>query len=207
MGTTRIIPSWLFAVTLVASIATVFGPLVLFGVSDRGLQLAARYTVRVSFPLFLLAYLAGPLVTLWRSNLTRWLQKNRRYLGLNFAIAHTIHLGALTAYFVFLGVSPDAATLIGGGLAYALMFAMAATSNDWSVRKLGTNWRSLHSVGLHYLWLIFLITYLGRLSDGETGDRPEDLFVVGVVGSALVFGALLVRLIAILKRRQHAAHA
>lgn len=203
----RRIPSWLFATTVVASLATVIGPLILFGVSERGWQLAARYTVRVSFPLFLLAYLAGPLVVLWRTNLTRWLQKNRRYIGLNFAIAHTIHLGALTGYFVFIGVSPDAATLIGGGLAYVLMFAMAATSNDWSVRKLSTNWRRLHSVGLHYLWFIFLITYMGRLSGGEGGTTTEDLFVVGVVGSALVLGALLVRLIGILKRRQRAAPA
>ncbi|WOF74838.1 hypothetical protein QMT40_002497 [Parvibaculaceae bacterium PLY_AMNH_Bact1] len=201
MPAKRKIPSWLFALTLIASLATVIGPLVIFGVSERGLQLAARYTVRVSFPLFLLAYLAGPLATLWRSNLTRWLQRNRRYLGLNFAVAHTIHLGALTSYFVFLGVSPDAATLIGGGLAYALMFAMAATSNDWSAKKLGINWRRLHSVGIHYLWLIFLITYMGRLSDTEGGDTAEDLFAVGVVGSALVFGALLIRLVATWKRR------
>ncbi|AWZ01618.1 putative sulfite oxidase subunit YedZ [Rhodobiaceae bacterium] len=201
------IPSWLFATTVVASLATVIGPLILFGVSERGLQLAARYTVRVSFPLFLLAYLTGPFVALWRTNLTRWLQKHRRYIGLSFAIAHTIHLGALTGYFVFIGVSPDAATLIGGGLAYALMFAMAATSNDWSVKKLGANWRRLHSVGLHYLWFIFLITYMGRLSGGEGGDTTEDLVVVGIVGSALVFGALLIRLIGILKRRRRAAAA
>jgi methionine sulfoxide reductase heme-binding subunit len=207
MATTKKIPSWLFALTLIASLATVIVPIALFGLSERGLQLAARYTVRVSFPLFLLAYLAGPLVALWRTNLTRWLQKHRRYVGLNFAIAHTIHLGALTSYFVFLDQSPDAATMIGGGLAYALMFAMAATSNDWSVKKLGANWRRLHSVGLHYLWFIFLITYMGRLSGGEGGNTTEDLFVVGVVGSALVLAALLVRLIGILKRRQHAAPA
>ncbi len=203
----RKIPSWLFATTVVASLATVIGPLIVFGVSERGLQLAARYTVRVSFPLFLLAYLTGPFVALWRTNLTRWLQKHRRYIGLSFAIAHTIHLGALTGYFVFIGVSPDAATLIGGGLAYALMFAMAATSNDWSVKKLGANWRRLHSVGLHYLWFIFLITYMGRLSGGEGDDTTEELVVVGIVGSALVFGALLIRLIGILKRRRRAAAA
>ncbi|MCR9241637.1 MAG: hypothetical protein NXH87_09685 [Rhodobiaceae bacterium] len=203
----RKIPSWLFATTVVASLATVIGPLIVFGVSERGLQLAARYTVRVSFPLFLLAYLTGPFVALWRTNLTRWLQKHRRYIGLSFAIAHTIHLGALTGYFVFIGVSPDAATLIGGGLAYALMFAMAATSNDWSVKKLGANWRRLHSIGLHYLWFIFLITYMGRLSGGEGGDTTEDLVVVGIVGSSLVFGALLIRLIGILKRRRRAAAA
>ena len=48
---------------------------------------------------------------------------------------------------------------------------------------------------------------MGRLSDGEAGDTIEDLGVVAVVGSALVFGAFLIRLITALKRRQHAAPA
>lgn len=207
MAVPRKIPTWLFAVTLIASLATVIGPLLLFGIGERGLQLAARYTVRVSFPLFLLTYLARPLATLWRSNVTRWMQRNRRYLGLSFALAHTIHLGALTSYFIYLGMSPDAATLIGGGLAYALMFVMAATSNDRAVKALGASWRRIHSIGLHYLWFIFLITYMGRLSGGESGDTTEGLFAVGVVGSALVFGALLVRLIAALKQRRQKAAA
>ncbi len=178
-----------------------------FGISERGWQLAARYTVRVSFPLFLMAYLAGPLMVLWRSNASRWLMRNRRYIGLNFAIAHTVHLGALSSYFLYLGIAPDATTLAGGGLAYALIFAMAATSNDWSVNKLGPNWRRLHSVGLHYVWFIFLITYLGRFSGGEAGDANENMFVVAVVGSSLVLVALLIRLTAFWKTRRQASPA
>jgi|TARA_R110002072_G_scaffold93311_2_gene206887 hypothetical protein len=71
----------------------------------------------------------------------------------------------------------------------------------------GDDWRRLRSVGLHYLKFILLITHMGRLSDGEAGDTIEDLGVVAVVGSALVFGAFLIRLITALKRRQHAAPA
>ncbi len=207
MASTRKIPTWLFAATLIASLATVVGPLMLFGVSERGWQLAARYTVRVSFPLLLMAYLAGPLMVLWRSNTSRWLLRNRRYVGLNFAIAHTIHLGALTSYFLYLGIAPDAPTLLGGGLAYIFMFAMAATSNDWSVNKLGANWRRLQSVGLHYIWFIFLVTYLGRFSGGEAGDTNENMFVIAVVGSSLAIGALLIRLTAFWTTRRRASPA
>jgi len=201
MAGTRQIPYWLFGVTTIASLATVIGPLALFGLSEQGWQLAARYTVRVSFPLFLLTYLARPLTVFWRTETTRWVLRNRRYLGLSFALAHTIHLGALTSYFVFLKQSPDVATLIGGGLAYGLMFAMAATSNDRSVKALKTNWGRLHSIGLHYLWLIFLVTYLGRLSGGEGGAETNALFMVGIVGSGLAFAALALRLAAAWKIR------
>jgi methionine sulfoxide reductase heme-binding subunit len=129
------------------------------------------------------------------------LVRNRRYLGLCFAIAHTIHLGALTSYFVFIGEMPGMEAVVGGGLAYSLMFIMAATSNDQSMKALGRNWGRLHTVGLHYLWFIFLVTYLGRLSDGESGTDPGSLFMVGIVGSGLAFTALALRLAAMLKKR------
>ena len=41
-------------------------------------QLAARYTARVAFPLFLLTYLASSLVTLWAGSWTLALVRTRR---------------------------------------------------------------------------------------------------------------------------------
>lgn len=204
---TKQVPYWLFGVTAFACLATVIGPLAYYGISETGWQLAARYTVRVSFPLFILAYIARPLMTLWRSETSRWLMRNRRYLGISFAVAHLVHLFALTSFFVFIGTAPDVQTMVGGGLAYVLIIAMAATSNDQSVKALGANWGRLHRVGLHYVWFIFLITYMGRFSGGEAGDTSEDMTVVAVVGSSLVFGALLVRLLAVWKRRQRVVTA
>jgi len=207
MAAARRIPSWLFAVTLIASLATVIGPLAHFGVNETGWQFATRYTVRVSFPLFLLTYLASPLVILWRSEASRWLMKNRRYLGLSFAIAHTTHLAALTSLFIFIGEIPDVTAMLGGGLAYALMFAMAATSNDHGVKLLGANWNRLHKVGLHFLWFIFLFTYLGRVSDRAADDPSGSFLVAGIVGSSLLFTSFLLRLLATWKRQQRRAPA
>ncbi len=201
------VPYWLFGVTAFASLATVIAPLAYHGISETGWQLATRYTVRVSFPLFLLTYLAGPLLILWRSESSRWLMRNRRYLGLSFAIAHTTHLAALTSLFIFIGEAPDLTVMLGGGLAYALMFAMAATSNDQCVKALGVNWNRLHKAGLHTLWFVFLFTYLGRIFDREVDDPAGTLLLAGIVGSSLVFGAFLVRLLAAWKRRQRGAPA
>lgn len=204
---TRQIPYWLFAVTMVAGLATIVGPLVLFGVSEQGWQLAARYTVRVSFPLFLLTYLARPLTTLWRTDTSRWLLRNRRYLGLSFALAHTIHLAALTSYFIFLDTIPNAATLLGGGLAYALMFVMAATSNDKSVSLLGRNWTRLHTIGIHFIWFLFTYLYLGRLLGAKADGGANEFFWTGVVGFSLALAAFFIRLAAAWKSRRRRAAA
>ncbi|MEQ9518113.1 MAG: hypothetical protein RLN89_01600 [Parvibaculum sp.] len=197
----RTFPRWLFVATAIASLATVAGPYLMFGLTETGFQLAARYTVRVSFPLFLLAYIARPLAHTWRHEVSRWLLRNRRYLGLSFALAHTVHLGALTAFFVFIDQVPSIETLIGGGGAYLAMFAMAATSNNVSAKKLGASWRRLHLFGMHYLWIIFAFSYLGRWT-GDRGDGAgEDMVLVGMIGTSLCVAALLLRLFAYWKRR------
>lgn len=205
MAETRRIPIWLFGVTAAASLGTVAGSYAFFGLNETGYGLAARYTVRVSFPLFLLAYLARPLARLWRHDASRWLLRNRRYLGLSFALAHTIHLAAFTALFVHLGVAPGIETLIGGGGAYLVMFLMAATSNNASLRTLGPNWRRLHLFGMHYLWFIFAFSYFGRLAETRGEGSSDDLTLVGLVGTAICLLALLVRGIAYLQTRTRAA--
>jgi DMSO/TMAO reductase YedYZ heme-binding membrane subunit len=50
-------------------------------------------------------------------------------------------------------------TVIGGGWGFALLFAMAATSNDASQKRLGKNWRRLHRLGIWTVWIIFAVTY------------------------------------------------
>ncbi len=201
MPASRVNPTWFFVATAIASLATVLGPYAIYGLTETGFQLAARYTVRVSFPLFLLAYIARPLAHIWRHNTSRWLLRHRRYLGLSFALAHTVHLGALTAFFVYIGESPSIDTLIGGGGAYLAMFAMAATSNNVSVQKLGTNWHRLHLIGMHYLWFIFAFSYLGRWMGGRGDATDQNLMLVGVIGTTLCLGAMGLRVLAYWKRQ------
>jgi methionine sulfoxide reductase heme-binding subunit len=129
------------------------------------LLLASRFTARASFALFLVTYSASSLVRLWPSDATRLIMRHRRQWGLGFAWVHTVHLVALALYNIIILNMPGFQTLAGGGLAYALMYAMALTSNRSSMMALGIWWKRLHTVGIHWLWFIFTFSYFGRLFD------------------------------------------
>ncbi|MDA0339714.1 MAG: hypothetical protein O2910_07750 [Proteobacteria bacterium] len=121
-----------------------------------------RWTARVSFAFFIAAFVASALVRLNSGAAGKWLLRNRRYLGLNFALTRAVHLWALVTFFRLSGERVEAVTIVFGGLAYFLAAALAATSNDFSVRKLGKNWRRLHLTGVWYVWVIFTYTFLGQ---------------------------------------------
>lgn len=157
-------------------------------------QLATRYTARVGFALLILAYIARPLHQLAPSAFTKWALARRRWIGLGFAISHTIHLASLTMAFRLAGEVPPTVTLVGGGFAYVLLYAMALTSTDAAQRAMGKWWKRLHRFGIHYLWLIFAQSYLGRVFDPET-------MWVGMIFGSIALAAAGVRFAAWLKVR------
>jgi DMSO/TMAO reductase YedYZ heme-binding membrane subunit len=150
-------------------------------------QLAARWTARVGFPIFVLTYLASSLYRLRPNERTRALLKERRWWGLSFAVAHTVHLIALIAYLQISGDTRPASVIVGGGIGYVLLYAMVLTSNHRSQRALGKNWKRLHTLGIHYIWFIFAFSYSGRLFDPER-------WLTGAVFTPVALAALGVRL-------------
>ena len=166
------------------------------GAGEEGWRVVIRATARTSLVLFSAAYVASSLRTFWRNDRTKWLLRNRRYVGLSYAASHTLHLGAIIA---LSRVDPDfrfeLGTLIGGGIAYVLLYLMALTSNDRAVAALGLDrWRRLHRIGMHYNWFIFFQSFAGR-AWMDPFYVPFGLLVVG--GAAL-------RVAAWWKRRQPA---
>lgn len=133
----------------------------------EGWQLAARWTARMGFPIFILTYAASSLGRLWPSDLTRRVWRDRRWWGLGFAACHTVHLYALVTYNQMANQDSSIQTLIGGGGAYAIMYMMALTSNDAAMRAMGKNWKRLHTLGIHWLWFIFAFSYFGRIVEGR----------------------------------------
>lgn len=198
------IPWWLFAAVLGVAAAIAAGSLAFWGTGSEGLVHITRYTARFAFLIFIVVFATGALAQLFPSATTRWLKRNRRYLGLSFALAHFIHLGALTSFFIAIGEAPDIVTIIGGGGAYVLIAAMALTSNDWSVRTLGPKiWRRLHLVGIAYVWLIFMNSYIGRL----TSETPPEPKVIFAITAGLGFLALGLRVAAWIARRRTRSQA
>jgi hypothetical protein len=153
------------------------------GLTEEGLRASIRATARTSLLFFLCAFLASSLRTLRRTALTAWLLRNRRYLGVSFAASHTFHLVAVLALVASTRESLSSTTLVGGGIAYAFIAAMTATSFDRTAAWLGPRrWRQLHVTGLYYIWVIFALTYSGS-------EEPASRFLF-----ALLVGALLARL-------------
>lgn len=136
------------------------------GTGEEGVRTLVRHSAQTSIVLFMAAYSASSLRALWRTGASKWLLANRRYLGVSFAVSHTIHLAALIALYQVaesFRSGLNAATLVGGGLAYVFLFAMAATSFDRAQAWLGRRpWKILHTTGMHYIWLIFFQSYLPR---------------------------------------------
>jgi methionine sulfoxide reductase heme-binding subunit len=129
------------------------------GAGEDGLRVALRATARFSVTIFLLVFVASPLARLWRSAATTWLLANRRYLGVSFAAAHTVHLAVVIALAQVSTRPYSRLTLVLGTIGYVALAAMVATSFDATAAWLGAKWwKRLHRTGLYYLWTIFFLT-------------------------------------------------
>jgi DMSO/TMAO reductase YedYZ heme-binding membrane subunit len=115
--------------------------------------------------IFLLAFSASSLHRLWRSPASAWLLRNRRQIGVSFAVSHALH----AAFLVWFALGwPDsfrdtvaASTLAFGSLGYVFVAAMTATSFDRSAAWLGRRrWKLLHGTGAWVLWGIFFATFV-----------------------------------------------
>lgn len=152
-------------------------------------QMAARWTARVGFPIFLAAYVARPLAQLWPSNIAKGMLARRRWIGLGFASSHTVHLYALVMALKLSGETRGPEVLIVGGGAYAMLYAMALTSNDAAARAMGKWWKVLHRTGIHWLWFVFTISYFGRIFDPERELTGLVLFPFALAAAFVRFAA------------------
>ena len=129
-------------------------------------------TGRSSLILFAIAFTASSVESHWPSSLSRWSLRNRRWIGLSFASSHFIHLGLIISMTVFF---PDPfvrdqsmAQWVFGGLAYGFVLLMALTSTDQAQRWMGMKtWKRLHFVGSHWIWTLFLLTYVKHVKQGS----------------------------------------
>jgi DMSO/TMAO reductase YedYZ heme-binding membrane subunit len=135
-----------------------------------GVRMVIRFTARSSLLFFCLAFSAAALARLWPNAWTRWQRRNRRILGLTFAASHGIHAIAIAAFAVMDPAGYAAATSIAsyifGGIGYAVILAMTATSFDRTAKALGASaWRRLHLIGGYYLLFQFAVSFGKRIPD------------------------------------------
>ncbi|MCK1638496.1 hypothetical protein IVA95_13010 [Bradyrhizobium sp. 157] len=167
-----------------------------------GVRMVIRFTARTSLVLFCLAFAAAALALLWPNAWTRWLRRNRRYLGVSFAASHAIHAVAIACFAVMDPIGYAAATSIAsyifGGIGYAFIIAMAATSFDRTAAAIGPRaWRRLHLMGGYYLLFQFMVSFGKRIP-----DMP--LYALFLIPLIAVFA---LRMIAMVPRAQAPARA
>lgn len=119
-----------------------------------------HWTGAQSARLLLLTLLVTPLVRLLpRVRIVRWLLRRRRDLGLitfAYALAHTAaYLDRKRDVGIIVAEGLEAG-LLTGWIAFVVFIALAATSNDASVRALGRTWRRLHAAVYPAAILTFL---------------------------------------------------
>lgn len=130
-----------------------------------------QLTAWTSLLLFGLAFTASSLVRLLPSPTTRWLRRQRRYLGVSFAVSHLIHLVGILAlmnldYVLFLQLT-NRMTVVAGGGAYVMILLMTLTSFDRMMALLGPKaWGWLHLIGGWYVWTAFTVSMGKRVGQG-----------------------------------------
>ena len=161
---------WVLA--LAASVANLLGLPDADFHSARGMSPIIVRTVRCALPLFLVAFTASSLATLWPSAGTRWLLANRRYIGLAFAFSMAWHF-SFVAYTIWTFGNPlNAKATALDAIGFLFLLLLTLTSFRSFARHLSpVNWRRLHKTGVYVIWLVATAIYFHSLRDGDLLHR------------------------------------
>jgi len=117
-----------------------------------------------------------------------------------FAVAHGIHLIELLSYVYLAGVELVPYRVAGGFVAYSLVFAMPWIQMKHRAGHIMTkNFIRISWLYGYYVWLIFFMTYLGRLKGQFQNATPE---IEHKIGMALVVILFIWKTISLLLKKQ-----
>jgi hypothetical protein len=136
--------------------------------SPKGLRSMIQLSVRCAIPWLFLAFAASSLNVVFPSSFSRWLLRNRKYVGLCFAAAMGWQLtfilwlvGLHNEYYLRGFVLSD---VVEGIVGYTLLIAMVLTSFKFGRSRLSSKqWKLLHTSGIYWLWAYALIVYWYQL--------------------------------------------
>ena len=163
---------------------------------------ALRWLTKVSFLIFLLAFVTRPLHDVMNNRATSWLLANRRYVGLSFAVWHLIHWPILGSMMYLLGPATFweyfGSFAIPAGSILLVITLLAATSNNASQRVLGKRlWGAIHTVGIYVIWgwffKVYVLSKLPRVQHFE--DKPYIFIYI-----TLLFATMALRLLMAARR-------
>ena len=157
-----------------------------------------QWTAKFSTVLFIIAFGASSFHNIFKDNVSALALKYRAYFGLAFGTAHTAHLISLfylQYFFHPVFVLADKTSLLGGGMAYVLMYAMMVTTFPYfrPARSGGRNkmspknWRRLHLIGGYWILILFIRTYIKRVTVEGYGYGLLGLLVIVLILRVISF--------------------
>ena len=150
--------------------------------TPQGVSAMIRISVRCAVPLLYVTFAASALAFLFRADWSRWLLRNRKYLGLSFAGAMAWQLFFIIwlvtlhrdYYVQEVYVLRD---VIEGVSGYTFLVLMTITSFDFGRRRLtARQWRILHKVGIYVLWIYAYSVYWWEVHYYAGPDAIDYLF-------------------------------
>ena len=169
---------------LIVSALIFVGVYLLFGFNEEGTRQAIRWSARLSFTCFCIAFSASSIHYFIKNSFSFWILMNRKHFGISFAIIHLVHLvflGILQYYFHPVFEMAATKSLLAGGIAYFFVVAMLLTSFERFSKQLSLKqWKILHTVGGYWIWMIFMSSYFKR-SMTETEWYPYVFILVLVL--------------------------
>ena len=157
-----------------------------------------RLSVRLATPWLYLAFAAAPIYLLFPGPSSKWLMRNRRFIGLSFAVGMAWQLVFIAVVLVQHPEYSEANiftldSIAGRAPGYLFLTAMTLTSFRFGRRHLSQKqWKMLHKSGGYVLWFSLCATYIAA---SVTTPSP-----VYVTYAALGIAVLALRILA--SRRQ-----
>lgn len=150
--------------TLIIEVGVALLAVISYGATLESLQAVTRFSGRASLAIFSLIFLFH----------------NHRFLPVKkvlsdhyysiFAIAHAIHLIQLLCYVYLSGNELIPIRVLGGFLAYVLIFIMPLAQHFFEKERLSIKkYTTLTLIYLYYVWFIFFMSYLPRVR----GELPN----------------------------------
>lgn len=138
--------------------------------TEPALRELLHLTARTTFVFFVGAFAGNALRDLWPGAFSFWLSRRRDWFLLATALSHTFHLVAIIAFFQVIGWSHlKAVTVLGGGLVYLLIYALAFAALarlQGSKQPAFLSSPRFEGIALYLIWLIFALAFVPRIVSG-----------------------------------------
>src|SRR5438270_541023 len=97
--------------------------------NEATLRMVLHLTARMTFVVFVGAFIGNALRDLWPGTFSAWLSRRRDWFIVGMAASHTLHLAAIVAYYQVIGWSHlRLLRTVPGAIVYLVIYALAVAA-------------------------------------------------------------------------------